>query len=206
LGYCSSKYVPYPFDRRIDLLLGVGFFSSTSGTYRNLPERGIKSICHHYYSQRFVDAGFSLSLSAGYWGMMLGIGIAGRIGVGELTDRLNPQMLFFISLSCMGAASLLMFFPGVPTARIVFIVLFGISQASVSTLLPLIVQKVFGAESFSKVYGPIGLCISFAVAGGNYAGGYLKDVTGNYHTALIITAGLGTAAFTASRFIRPVKI
>ena len=152
------------------------------------------------------DAGLSLSLSAGYLGMMLGIGIAGRLGVGELTDRLNPQMLFSISFSCMGTASLLMFFPGVPAARIVFIVLFGISQASVSTLLPLIVQKVFGAESFSKVYGPIGLCISFAVAGGNYAGGYLKDVTGNYHTALIITAVLGAAAFTASRFIRPGKI
>ncbi|MFP4384014.1 MAG: MFS transporter [Spirochaetia bacterium] len=149
------------------------------------------------------DAGLSLSLSAGYLGMMLGIGVAGRVGVGELTDRMNPRLLFSVSLLSMGASTLLMFFPGAAPFRITFIAVFGIAQASVSTLFPLIVQRVFGTRSFGKVYGPIGLCVSFAVAGGNYLGGWIRDINGSYQPAIIITAIAGAAAFTASRFIKP---
>jgi MFS family permease len=150
------------------------------------------------------DAGMSLSVSAGYLGMMLGIGIAGRISVGELTDRIKPRFVYSVAVLLMGLGSLTMLLPQVPLARIAFIAIFGITQAATSTLIPLIIQSIFGVRSFGRIYGPIGLCTSFAIAGGNYLGGYIRDLSGNYNPAIILTAVVGLLSFGASFFINPV--
>lgn len=151
------------------------------------------------------DAGMSLSVSAGYLGMMLGIGIAGRISVGELTDRIKPRFVYSVAVLLMGLGSLTMLLPQVPLARIAFIAIFGITQAATSTLIPLIIQSIFGVRSFGRIYGPIGLCTSFAIAGGNYLGGYIRDLSGNYNPAIILTAVVGLLSFGASFFINPVS-
>lgn len=151
------------------------------------------------------DAGMGLSDSAGYLGMMLGIGIAGRISVGELTDRIKPRFVYSVAVLLMGLGSLTMIVPEVLIARFAFIIIFGITQAATSTLIPLIIQSIFGVRSFGRIYGPIGLCTSFAIAGGNYLGGYIRDLSGNYDPAIILTAVVGLLSFGASFFISPVS-
>ena len=140
------------------------------------------------------DAGLSLSSSGAYLGIALGIGITGRLLVGELSDRVKPRYLFLVAAAGMGLSSLFMLYPGVVVARGAFVVTYGIFQGAAVTVTALVIHSLFGVRYFGRIYGVIVLASAGSVALGNYIGGLTYDLRGNYTPAVFLACAAGLCA------------
>jgi MFS family permease len=152
------------------------------------------------------DNGLSLSLASAFLGFMLGLSVIGRLVIGELSDRFRPRYLFMITAAGMGCFSLLMLNPAAAVSRIVFVILFGFCMGGMTTLVPLAVQTIFGVRAFGKIYGIITMATAVAVAGGNFLGGLLHDIIGDYSLAVTVACFFGVAAAAIIIGVQPQEI
>ncbi len=160
--------------------------------------QGIVGLVSMHLPAMLQDSGLEISQAAGYFGIMLGIGISGRLLVGELSDRFKPRYLFIITGLGMALCVSLLFLLHVPIVRSIFVVLYGIFQGASATLIPLMVHSLFGGRVFGRVYGALLLASAASVAVGNYIGGFIFDRTSNYRAAISIAVIMGlVSAFFA---------
>lgn len=156
--------------------------------------QGVVGLVSMHLPALLQDEGLPLSTAGAYLGFMLGIGIGGRLLIGELSDTLKPRHLFLGSCFGMGVSALLLLRPDVPAARLVFVVAYGVFQGAASTVIPLVLQSLFGVRAFGRIYGTVLLFSAGTVAFGNYLGGLIYDMQGDYTTAVVLACALGVAS------------
>jgi MFS family permease len=146
--------------------------------------------------------GMPLDEAGGMLGLVLGVSIIGRLGAGQLTDYLDARKVFAMMVVCMGLGVLPLLAPANPVLRVVFILIYGIAQGGTATVIPLAVQSLFGMKAFGKIYGWVVVGMTMGFTTGNYLGGRIFDLRGNYEVAIWLACGVSLLAGTLSLTLR----
>ena len=173
---------------------------------------GLSAMNFHFVPFATQQAGFSSQTAAGFFGLMLGFSLGGRLLFGWLADRWNPAAVL------AGAAALLAFGPAVLTLAAIhlgvsnpkflwfYALPFGLGVGGNAVLLPVIVGRCFGERFFPRIMGLVMGGFAIGILAGIPAAGKLYDMTGSY--ALPFSGAV--VAFLVSGFlallIRPGRL
>ena len=149
-----------------------------------------------------VDIGISVMDAAIIVSLIGGSTIAGRIGIGKISDatgRKAPAVVCAllqvgILLWLIWSRELWMFY--------VFAIVFGSSWGGLSTMVTVLIGDVFGMRSIGAIMGVMSAGWSLGAASGPAIGGFTFDAIGNYFTAFSLGAG---AMFIATLLVALVK-
>ena len=119
----------------------------------------------------------------------IAVGIAGKIGMGLVGDRMPARRAASPpSCSWPRARSLLLAVGRVPALLPVFLVVHGFTVAAENVMLPLVVVECFGVRHLARIYG----ALMFALLPGGLAGptfaGWMFDRLGTYWPAFAVFA------------------
>ena len=113
------------------------------------------------------DAGFSDAAAARQYSAAIAVGIAGKIGMGLVGDRIPARRAAIATFVLMTAGSVALLAVGrVPALLPVFLVVHGFTVAAENVMLPLVVIECFGARHLARIYG----ALMFALLPGGLAG------------------------------------
>lgn len=143
-----------------------------------------------------VEQGFSPLRAAAIGSIHVAAIGVGRLAVGVLLDRLNPDAIAGL---CLGAAAcgLPLLGLGGGTSLLVAGVaaaLIGLGQGAEADFLAFFTMKAFGMEAFGTIFGLFALLVGLGIALGGLLFGLLRDVLGNYDLACDLASGAMFAA------------
>ncbi len=110
-----------------------------------------------------TDVGFSPEKAASAFGILIGLGIVGRLGFGRMGDRFEPRKVMVLALGLTVVAALCLQGITRPGVLPLFIVLQGLGVVGVQTLFGLVVGKCFGTRNIGTF---LGAAMLFQVPGG----------------------------------------
>ena len=129
------------------------------------------------------DLGYGVERGAQMLSLMLGLGIASRIGSGFVADRIGGVRTLLVgSLAQMLALLLYLGFSGL-TSLYVISALFGLFQGGIIPSYAIIVREYFPAREAGMRFGIVIMATLFGMAFGGWISGLIFDVTGSYSTA-----------------------
>jgi MFS family permease len=151
------------------------------------------------------DSGFSDAAAARRFSAAVAVGIAGKIGMGLLADRMPIRLAIVGNFALMTSGSLILLGVGQqPTLLPVFLVIHGFTVAAENVLLPLVVAHCFGVRHLARIYGALMLMLlPGGVAGPTFAG-YVFDTLGTYRPAFVAFAVLNVVTVLALTQLRPL--
>jgi MFS family permease len=177
------------------LIIGIYFFS-------NLP---IHMVMIHIVPY-LTDLGISKAFAAGALGLIGGISISGRIGMGVLAERMGWKWGLFL---CCLICSLMLFWlisVRAPWMLFVFTLGYGFFYGGKITTIPGLIGCFFGTRSLGEI---IGIIHAVSLSGGIIGpvlGGYIFDRSGSYQLAFVIAALAFLTAATLAFFAHPPKV
>ncbi len=101
------------------------------------------------------DSGFSDPAAARRLGGAVAVGIAGKLVIGVLADRIPKKAALLVNFGLVSLASLLLLHVDRPGFLIAFLVIHGFAVAAENVLLPLIVVEAFGVRHMAQIYGAL---------------------------------------------------
>jgi MFS family permease len=163
-----------------------------------------------------VDLGVTAIIAASVVGVVGASSIAGKIGGGWLSDRMEREFVYLGGIAIMLAAvAALAALAGplaaragapAPWAIYGYAVLLGVGYSATASLIPAMVSDRFGGRHFGAIVG-VGLMGSAAGSAlGPWMAGYLFDRTGSYMLAFAIAAGCGVVAGAAGWRARLLRV
>ncbi len=151
------------------------------------------------------DAGFTDAQAARRFSAAVAVGIAGKIGIGLVADRLDAHRAAGITFGLLTAGSfLLLAVERVPAALPVFLAVHGFTVAAENVLLPLLVASCFGVRHLARIYGALMVALLPGGIAGPTVAGWVYDVSGSYRAAFALFAALNLAALIALARLRDV--
>jgi len=164
---------------------------------------------HVHQVAYLVDLGVSAIVAASVVGMVGASSIAGKIGGGWLSDRMEREFVYLGGIAIMLAAVAALAALGrAPAAWAIYgyAVLLGVGYSATASIIPAMVSDRFGGRHFGAIVG-VGLMGSaVGSALGPWMAGYLFDRTGSYMVAFAIAAGCGVAAGAAGWHARVLRV
>jgi MFS family permease len=152
-----------------------------------------------------INAGMSSTVAANILSVSGGLLVTGRVILGTMADRIGNKSIFIFGFILSTLALIwIISFPA-HWAFFIFAVLMGFSQGGIGTSQSPITASLFGLRSHGLIFGCIGFGYTIGAAIGPYFTGYLFDITGSYHIALIICTVTSLLALIFSFLLKPVK-
>jgi MFS family permease len=150
------------------------------------------------------DAGFSNASAARQFSAAVAVGIAGKIVMGLVGDRLPARRAALLTFALMALGSVALLGVGrLPALLPLFLVVHGFTVAAENVMLPLVVVECFGVRHLARIYGALMLALlPGGVAGPTFAG-WMYDRLGTYWPAFAVFALGNFAAVAALAAIRP---
>lgn len=144
-----------------------------------------------------TDPGVGLSAEvAATFLSVIGLGsIAGKVGMGAISDYIGRKTT--IVISCGLGAAMMLFLPSARSlwALYLFSALFGFAYGGWTPVLPALVGELFGMRSMGTIFGITSLGGSLGSALGAYVAGAIFEVRASYTLAFVLGAVvLGLAA------------
>jgi len=155
-----------------------------------------------------ADEGFDDAAAARHFGYVVAVGIAGKLGIGVVADRLGLRVAVLATFGALTAGSWLLVVLGmVPALRPIFLTVHGLTVAAENVLLPLAVAACFGPRHMPAIYGALMLALLPGGVVGPLAAGWSFDALGAYRPAfaafaagnLVALAGLATLPLAPAR-------
>jgi MFS family permease len=144
------------------------------------------------------DEGFSDAAAARHFGYVVAIGIAGKLGIGVLVDRVGLRAALLGTFGMLTAGSwLLLGLAAVPTLRPAFLTVHGLTVAAENVLLPLVVTACFGARHMPAIYGALMLALLPGGVIGPTVAAWSFDRLGSYRPAFGAFAAGNAVALVA---------
>lgn len=167
--------------------------------FTNLP---IHMIMIHFVPY-VTDLGISRAFAAGALGLIGGISISGRIGMGVLAEKIGwKRGLFLCCLICsvmlfwlIGAGSLWMLLS--------FTFAYGFFYGGRNTAIPGLIASFFGTRNLGEIIGTIHAVSLTGGILGPVLGGLIFDWSGSYRLAFIVAALTFLAAAVLTLFAHP---
>ena len=149
--------------------------------------------------------GISPVAAATALGFTAGMGVAGKLGVGYLADRLPIRYVAILCFAFQAVGVLLLMATRTIEMVWVFVIVFGFAMGGIATLEPLIVVGFFGLASIGAILGAMMLVFAFGAAAGPFMAAYIYDLLGSYHWAFIIFLAAYAAAILAMLLAPPAR-
>jgi len=163
---------------------------------------------HVHQVAYLVDHGLAAIVAASVVGVVGLSSIAGKIGGGWLSDRMEREIVYVAGIAIMSASALVLLALGAaPTAlgAYGYAVLLGVGYSATASLIPAMVSDRFSGAHFGAIVG-VGLMGSAAGSAlGPLIAGRLYDVTGSYTLPFLIAAGCGVVAGAAGWRARSLR-
>ncbi|UCE85117.1 MAG: MFS transporter [Deltaproteobacteria bacterium] len=134
------------------------------------------------------DSGFSDAAAARRFGGAVAVGIAGKLAIGVVADRLSTRGALILNFAALTAGSFLLLVIDAPGALVTFLALHGFTVAAENVLLPLVVADAFGVRHMARIYGALMVALLPGGALGPLFAGYVFDTTGSYAPAFLTFA------------------
>lgn len=133
--------------------------------------------------------------AAGVLSTIAGVSIISRFGFSLLTERLGGRTVLTLAIFGQSTATLLLLFATEAWHFYAFAVIFGLCYGGEMVGFPIINRQMFGPKaplssifSFQMIGGSTGMAL------GGWLGGFLFDHSGNYTSAILVSAGVGFVA------------
>ena len=154
-----------------------------------------------------IDMGISKAAAAGALGLIAGVGIAGRLLVGAIADKMGFKFCAGISLALCSVMMLFL----IPIRSIwmiyLFAIVFGIGYGGKSATMPGLLGYLMGTRALPVLVGVVATAWGVAGTLGPPLGGYVFDITHSYTVAFIVGAVCyAIASFLAFTVKQPEKL
>ncbi len=140
------------------------------------------------------DLGFPAGRVAAAIGIIGIISLPGRFFIPALGDRVPPRLLIAVIFGLLALAGLLLIGTEQWWRVYLYIALFGTVFGAVLPMRAVIMSQYFSGELYGRIMGLQQSMLAFAIAGGPFIAGALRDVSGSYtvpwiaFTAMFVTA------------------
>lgn len=151
--------------------------------------------------------GLGLSITSAT-NIMVTIGVAsiiGKIGMGNIADRIGNKAAFIISFGIMSASFFWVMVSQEEWMLYLFGGIFGFAYGALSPLMSPIVAELFGLSSHGAIFGFTFLMGEIGEAIGPVVAGGIFDVTGSYQWAFIFSAVISILGIALSSLVRPTS-
>ncbi|MBI4202960.1 MAG: MFS transporter [Chloroflexi bacterium] len=138
------------------------------------------------------SVGYSTSTAALILTAMTLSSLLGRLGLGSLTDFIEPRFVYMMlfALEVVGLVAYSFIGPGSPFLLVLFLVTFPIGYGASTPTRPSMLGSYFGRHSFGSIQGLQSLITMWAGIAAPPFAGWVYDTTGSYQTAWLVFAGL----------------
>jgi len=173
---------------------------------------GLSTMNFHFVPFATRQAAFPSQTAAGFFGIMLGFSLAGRLFFGWLADRRNPAAALAGAavLLALGPAVLLLVCIRLDIRESHFLWLyalpFGLGVGGNAVLLPVIVGRCFGERHFSKIMGLIMGGFAIGILAGIPAAGKLYDLTRSYAVPFSVSVAAFLFSGIFALLVRPGRL
>jgi predicted MFS family arabinose efflux permease len=130
-------------------------------------------------------------------------GMAGRLGVGVLADKLGAKNVLAWGLLIQAFGALGYFFASTLPAFYAAAALFGFVYAGIMPLYAVLARENFPLRMMGTIIGGSSMAGSLGMATGPVLGGWLYDTTGSYGSLYLSCFGMGIGAFLIALTFRP---
>jgi MFS family permease len=120
--------------------------------------------------------------------------------MGWLADRMPKKHVMLIIYLLIAASIPLLFVGRSPLAMYAFAAIFGLGLGGEYMIIPLMAAELFGVRVLGRLMGVVLTADGVAEAVAPMGIGYLRDLTGSYHSGFIVLIGvalLGALAILA---------
>lgn len=149
-----------------------------------------------------IEQGISTTFAATVLGTIGGSSIAGRLGMGALSDRLGSKVTFIMAISILSGALILLQFAQLVWVFLLFAILYGIAHGAFFTLTSPMLAKIFGLASLGTIYGVVSFAGNIGGAIGPVISGYLFDITNSYLPGFLLSLGLSIISIVLMSFLK----
>ncbi len=150
-----------------------------------------------------TDLEISKAFAASALGLIGGISIFGRIGMGLLSEKIGWKWGLF--LSCLICALMLFWLLAVRNLWMlsIFALIYGFFYGGKITAIPGLIGSFFGTRSLGEIIGAIHAASLTGGIIGPVLGGYIFDKSGSYRIAFLIAALAFLTSAALTLFARP---
>ncbi len=148
------------------------------------------------------DRGYSDAEAARRFSAAILLGVAGKLVIGLLADRIPLRRALLLNFALLTAGSFLLLAIGRPGFLPAFLILHGFTVAAENVLLPLIVAHCFGVRYMASIYGRLMIALPAGGILGPIFAGYAFDRLGGYELAFTTFAVLNLLALGLLALVR----
>ncbi|MGB3683412.1 MAG: MFS transporter [Rubrobacteraceae bacterium] len=140
------------------------------------------------------DLGFPAGRVAAAVGVIGIISLPARFFIPALGDRVPPRLLMAVVFGVLALSGLLLFGTGQWWRVYLYIALFGTVFGAVLPMRAVIMSRYFSGELYGRMMGIQQSMLAFAIAGGPFVAGALRDAGGSYTVPWLVFTMMFAAA------------
>jgi MFS family permease len=149
-----------------------------------------------------TDIGIPATTAAFISGLLGVVSMAGRLGVGWISDRVGRKSSILLMVLLQAAALFILAWSHQTWLFYLFAVIFGLGYGGLDPATVALIGDLFGVRNLGRITGSLTFFWALGAGAGSAFGGIIYDATGDYFVAFIITTGLMLAAALLSLLIR----
>jgi MFS family permease len=158
---------------------------------------------NHHLVAYLTDVGFTDASAARQFAWAIAVGVAGKIGIGLVADRVPVRRAALLTFGLLTAGSWLLLGVGAaPGLLSVFLTVHGLTVAAENVMLPLLVAWCFGARHLARIYGALMLALLPGGFLGAVFAAWVHDRSGRYLPAFAAFAVLNACALASLAALR----
>jgi MFS family permease len=142
-----------------------------------------------------TDRGIAITAAAAILGLTGGIGGAGKLFFGYISDKSSPKIVAPLCAALQAIGIVILLFTKSMFMVWIFAIVFGFCMGGHAAIIPVVVGNLFGLGSFGTIYGIVGMCAAMGASLGPILAGIAFVTFGNYYLVFsgCIAASLGAA-------------
>ncbi len=129
--------------------------------------------------------------------------MAGRIITGIVVDRIGTKRTTILCYILLTFVLLWLQVAREPWMLYLFAVFYGVAHGGLFTIISPIVAAFFGVKSHGALFGVVIFCGTLGGSLGPLLAGYIFDITGSYHPAFWICAGMSVFGLLLMLTLKP---